>query len=109
MGENWKYYDVEDFNAWKRKQGKAFKSPPRANFLAAAHYIRAFLDGKKFNWAAMCGLAMLCLGYRRDMQDIHIVYDDRDFKRILSKLESEQRYMNPRQSSLVGPRLTEAE
>lgn len=92
MGDNVKYYSVEDYVNWKRKQGKDLRSPPRANFLAAANYIRNLFDGKKFNWAAMGGLAMLCLGSRREMADIHIVYDDRDFQRIQAKLEADSRY-----------------
>lgn len=91
MGETGKYYNVDDFNNWKRKQGREFKSPPRANFLAAANYIGSLLDGKKCNWAAIGGLAMLCLGSRREMPDLHIVYDDRDFPRIKVKLESDRR------------------
>lgn len=95
MGETWKYYDVEDFNNWKRKQGKAYRIPPRANFLAAANHIKEFFEKRKLNWAAMGGLAMLCLGSRREMPDIHIVYDDRDFQRIKSKLEGDHRYISP--------------
>lgn len=92
MGENWKYYDVENYNGWKRKQGKDFKCPPRPNYVAAAIYIRNLFDGKNFKWAVLGSLAMLCLGFPRAMPDIHIVYDDRDFKRIKEKLEADQRY-----------------
>jgi hypothetical protein len=91
MGEDWKFYDVADFNNWKRKQGSAYKIPPRPNFLAAALHIGNLLDGKKINWAAMGGLAMLCLGSRRAMPDIHLVYDDREFTRIKIKLEADRR------------------
>lgn len=87
-----KYFDVEEFNSWKRKQGSVYRIPPRANFIAAANFMRNFFEDKKMNWAAMLGLAMACLGSRRDMPDIHIVYDDRDFPRIKSKLDSNQRY-----------------
>ncbi|KAF2467661.1 uncharacterized protein BDR25DRAFT_327225 [Lindgomyces ingoldianus] len=103
MGENFKYYDVEDYNSWKRKQGKNFKRPPRANFLAAATYIRNLLDGKSFNWAAVCGLAMLCLGSRREMHDIHIVYDDRDYQRMKMKLEKDQRARLPKGMNSLFP------
>ncbi|KAF2789559.1 hypothetical protein K505DRAFT_420395 [Melanomma pulvis-pyrius CBS 109.77] len=96
MGEDWKYYSVEDYNTWKRKQGRNFRSPPRANYLAAANHIKNILDGKKLSWAATCGLAMLCLGSRRDMPDIHIVYDDRDFQRIKTKLEADKRVSLPK-------------
>lgn len=90
-----KYYDVESFKEWKRKQGKAYKSPPRANFFAAANHIKNLLDGKKINWAVFGSLAMLCLGSRREMPDIHITYDDRDFQRLKIKLEADQRYRDP--------------
>jgi hypothetical protein len=92
MAASSKYFDAEDFNHWKRKQGSAYRIPPRANFIAAANFIRNFFDDKKMNWATMLSLAMACLGSRRDMSDIHILYDDRDFQRIKMKLETNQRY-----------------
>ncbi|KAF2645955.1 hypothetical protein P280DRAFT_503972 [Massarina eburnea CBS 473.64] len=100
MGEDRKTFDVADFNHWKRKQGSAYKSPPRANLLAATNHIRNVLEGKKINWAVVGSLAMLCLGSRRSMPDIHVVYDDREFSRIKLKLESDRRVrlqksMNP--------------
>ncbi|KAF1993311.1 hypothetical protein P154DRAFT_394328, partial [Amniculicola lignicola CBS 123094] len=114
MGDNWKYYDVENYNSWKKNQGRNFKSPPRANFLAAANHLRSLFDGKKINWAAIGGLSMLCLGSDRDMPDIHIVYDDKDFHRVQSKLEHDSRVrlpqggMNPLFSAKIlvgtGPR-----
>jgi hypothetical protein len=94
MGGDPKYYDVNDYHDWKRKQGAQFKNPPRANFLAAAGYVRDLLDGKKMSWAAFGGLAMLCLGSRREMRDIHIVYESQDFTRIITKLEKDPRYVN---------------
>ncbi|KAF2659156.1 hypothetical protein K491DRAFT_702415 [Lophiostoma macrostomum CBS 122681] len=103
MGEKWKYYDVEDYKSWKRKQGKEYRSPPRENYLAAAIYIRNLFDGKKFNWAAVGSLAMLCLGSRREMSDIHIVYDDQDYKRIKSKLESDDRVRLPKGINSLFP------
>lgn len=69
-----------------------FKGPPRANFLIAANHIRKVLDGQGVNWAAMGGLGMLCLGYRRNMRDIHVVYDERDRRAIYDKLEADRRY-----------------
>lgn len=84
-------FDVEDFNKWKRRQGSSYRIPPRANFMAAANYIRNFFESKKLNWAAMMGLAMACLGSRREMLDIHVVYDDRDLNRIKMKLEVDPR------------------
>jgi len=92
MAASSNYFDVEDFNNWKRKQGSAYRLPPRANFVAAANYIRNFFDDKKMNWASMLGLAMACLGSRREMPDIHIVYEDKDFQRIKLKLETNPRY-----------------
>ncbi|KAF2690466.1 hypothetical protein K458DRAFT_105955 [Lentithecium fluviatile CBS 122367] len=103
MATNSKYYDVEEFNNWKRKQGSAYRTPPRANFVAAANYMRNFLEGKKFNWAAMLGLAMACLGSRREMSDLHIVYDDRDFHRIKVKLEADQRVRLPKGMNSLFP------
>jgi hypothetical protein len=41
----------------------------------------------------MGGLEMLCLGYRREMPDLQIAYDDKDFHKIKSKLEHDQRYV----------------
>ena len=91
MGGSGQYYDAADFSSWKRKQGSAYKIPPRANFLAAVTHIRHLLDGKKIHWAAMGGLAMLCLGSRREMVDVHIVYDDREYSRLKLKLEGDSR------------------
>ncbi|KAF2180060.1 hypothetical protein K469DRAFT_693527 [Zopfia rhizophila CBS 207.26] len=103
MTETWKYYDVDEYKAWKTKQGKDFKSPPRANFLAAATYVKNLLDSKNFNWAAICGLAMLCLGSRREMPDIHIVFDDKDFQRLKRKLEADQRTRLPKGMNALFP------
>ncbi|ORX92170.1 hypothetical protein BCR34DRAFT_460204, partial [Clohesyomyces aquaticus] len=103
MGESSIYYDVEAYNSRKRKLGNNFKRPPRANFLAAATYIRNLLDGKSFNWAAMCGLAMLCLGSKREMHDIHLVYEDRDYNRLKTKLEHDQRVRLPKGMNSLFP------
>lgn len=43
----------------------------------------------------MGGLEMLCLGYRREMPDVHIAYDDKDFNRVKAKLEADQRVRLP--------------
>lgn len=90
MAKPARHYNVDDFDNYKRKQGKCL--PPRTNVLAAASHIQALFDAKKFTWAFMGGLAMLWLGYKREMPDLHIAYDDRDFIRLKSKLESDQRY-----------------
>ncbi|KAF2728310.1 hypothetical protein EJ04DRAFT_538491 [Polyplosphaeria fusca] len=103
MGRIDGYYDVEDFKRWKRSQGSAFKCPPRANFLAAANHMRNLMDGKSINWAAMGGLAVLCLGSRREMPDIHIVYDAKDFQKLQKKLESDQRVRIPKGMNALFP------
>lgn len=86
------HYNVDDFKDYKRKQGKCL--PPRNNVLAAASHIQALFNAKKFTWGFMGGLAMLCLGYKREMPDLHISYDDKDFERLKSKLESDKRYVS---------------
>ncbi|KAF2268835.1 hypothetical protein CC78DRAFT_354342 [Lojkania enalia] len=103
MGENVKYYNVEDFNIWRRKQGRNLKSPPRANFLAAANHVKNLLDGKSINWAAFGGLAILCLGSHREMPDIHIVYDAQDFPKIQKRLELDRRVRLPRGMNSLFP------
>jgi hypothetical protein len=85
------YYSVEDFVKQKRQREKEAMAPPRANFLAAANHIRGLFEGKKFTYGVMGGLEMLCLGYQREMPDLQIAYDDRDFHRIKAKLETDQR------------------
>ena len=92
MAEKAKYYDLEAFNTWKGQRRVNF-TPPRPNFIAAASYIRKFFDAKGFEWAAIGGLAMLCIGSRREMVDIHVVYDDRDFQQIKIKWEADRRYL----------------
>lgn len=90
MAKPAKHYNVDEFNEYKRKLGKYV--PPRTNMIAAASYLHAFFNAKKFIWGFMGGLPMLCLGYKREMPDLHIAYDDKDFERLKSKLESDQRY-----------------
>ena len=94
MGADQKYYNVEEYNRWKRNKGKDNKIAPRPNLLAAANWIRKFFDARKTNWAALGSLAMLCLGTQREIPDIHVVYDDMDFQRIKMKLETDSRYFN---------------
>ncbi|CAI6342117.1 unnamed protein product [Periconia digitata] len=103
MGGSGQYYDTADFSNWKRKQGSLYRIPPRSNFLAAINHIRLLLDGKKINWAAMGGLAMLCLGSRREMPDIHIVYDDREYSRLKAKLEGDARIRLPTSMNPLFP------
>lgn len=90
MAKPAKYYNVEDFNDYKRKQGKCL--PPQVNVLAAACHMQALFDAKRFTWGFMGGLAMLCLGYKREMPDLHIAYDDKDFNRIKAELSYDPRY-----------------
>ncbi|KAF2273493.1 uncharacterized protein EI97DRAFT_383389, partial [Westerdykella ornata] len=72
------------------------KRPLRPNFVAAARYIKSFFYGKDFVWAAIGGLVMLCLGHhRREMFDIHIVYDVADYRRMKLKLEADRRATLP--------------
>ena len=92
MGEDQKYYDVDDYKKWKQGRGKKNPVAPRPNLLAAVSWLRRFFEARKTNWAAMGSLAMLCLGARREIPDIHIVYDDREFERIKKKLQSDPRY-----------------
>ena len=92
MGGDQKHYDVDEYKKWKRGKGKAFKIAPRPNLLAAASWLHKFFEARKTNWAVMGSLAMLCLGARREMPDIHVVYDDKDFQRIKMKLQNDPRY-----------------
>ena len=91
MGKSASYYNVDDFNEYKKKQGKCL--PPRINVLAAACHIQALFDAKKFTYGFIGGLPMLCLGYKREMPDLHIAYDDKDFERLKAKLGSNPRYV----------------
>ncbi|KAL1605533.1 hypothetical protein SLS59_003335 [Nothophoma quercina] len=93
MAKSAKYYNTEDFKNYKRQLGKCV--PPRSNILAAANHIQALFDSKKFTWGFMGGLAISCLGYKREMPDLHIAYDDKDFERLKAKLESDQRVRLP--------------
>jgi hypothetical protein len=49
-------------------------------------------ENKKFTYAIMGELAMLCLGHGCEMRDVFIAYDDKDYNRIKKKLESDRRY-----------------
>ncbi|KAH7089234.1 hypothetical protein FB567DRAFT_426404, partial [Paraphoma chrysanthemicola] len=88
------YYSVEDYLTQRRHQEK-IRIPPRANFLAAVNHIRNMFEGKKFAYGVLGGFEMLCLGYRREMPDLQLAYDDRDFHRIKPKLESDPRVRLP--------------
>jgi hypothetical protein len=88
------FYNVEEYMKHKRQQEMGLRIPPRENFFAAANHIRHLFEGKKIGHGFMGGLEMLCLGHRREMTDLQIAYDDRDFHRIKSKLEGDQRYVS---------------
>lgn len=87
------YYNVEDYVRQKKQHAKEISVPPRANLLAAANHLRGIFETKKLAYGFMGSLEMLCLGYRREMPDLQIAYDDRDFQRIRVKLEADQRYV----------------
>ncbi|KAJ8109943.1 hypothetical protein OPT61_g7083 [Boeremia exigua] len=89
MAKSAGYYNVDDFNKYKKTQGRCL--PPRINVLAAATHIQALLDAKKLTYGFMGGLPMLCLGYKREMPDLHIAYDAREFERLKAKLETDRR------------------
>ncbi|KAL5113317.1 hypothetical protein ACEQ8H_008812 [Pleosporales sp. CAS-2024a] len=85
------YYNMESVLRQKRLQGNEIKAPPMENILAAAEYVRKLFDGKRFNHAFMGRFAMLCLGHKRHVFDLQVTYDDKDFYKIKSKLNSDHR------------------
>lgn len=91
MAKSCGYYNVTDYNDYKRSHGKCL--PPRINILTAACHIQELFDAKKLTYGFMGGLPMLCLGYKREMPDLHIAYDAKDFERLKSKLENNRRYV----------------
>ncbi|KAH8728618.1 hypothetical protein GQ44DRAFT_823914 [Phaeosphaeriaceae sp. PMI808] len=97
------YYNVEEFNKQKGQQERKVKVPPKANFLAAVCHIRSLFEGKNLSYGIMGGLEMLCLGYRREMPDLQIAYDDRDFHHIRAKLDSDQRVRLPEGMNSLFP------
>ncbi|KAF2129459.1 hypothetical protein P153DRAFT_366852 [Dothidotthia symphoricarpi CBS 119687] len=103
MTDKKKYFDVDEFQRWYEMQGKNAMIPPRANFLAATNHIRNLFDKNKFTWGVMCGMEMLCLGYRREMPDLHIVYDSRDFLRMKAKLMADRRFRVPSDMNSLFP------
>lgn len=94
MAKKMGYYNVEAFARQKKQQEQEIVVPPRPNFLAAAKHLRTLFDSKKFTYAFMGGLEMLCLGHRREMPDLQIAYDDRDFNRMKAKLEADPRHVH---------------
>jgi hypothetical protein len=87
-------YDVEELNRQKRQQEKMWKAPSQANILAAVSHIRQLFENKKYPYAILAGLEMLCLGHQRELQDLHIAYDDKDFVKIKAKLDADKRYVH---------------
>jgi hypothetical protein len=87
------FYNVEDYMKHRRQQETGLRIPPRENLFAAANHIRNMFEGKKIVYGFMGGLEMLCLGHRREMSDLQIAYDDKDFHRMKSKLEGDPRYV----------------
>ncbi|KAH4046282.1 hypothetical protein HBI56_172700 [Parastagonospora nodorum] len=102
MGSKMGYYNVDGFIKQKG-QDKEVKMLPTTNLLAAADHIRKLFEGKKFGYAFMGGLEMLCLGHRRESPDLQIAYDDKDFHKMKSKLESDQRIRLPEGMNSLFP------
>jgi hypothetical protein len=86
------YYNLEDYNAWKRNRGLKYRALPWPNFLCAVDYVTGVLDGHGVTWAAVGGLSMLCLGQTRNMFDLQIIYNRREFRKLECVLESDRRY-----------------
>lgn len=66
--------------------------PRRVNVVAAASYVRKIFESKRLAYSIMGGFQMSCLGNGREVSDVQIAYDDRDFDRIKKKLEADPRY-----------------
>jgi hypothetical protein len=92
MTANMGYHNVEPVNKQQRGQGRVSRIPPQTNVVAAASYIRQLFERKNFSYGIMGGLEMICLGHRREIPDVQIAYDDKDFSRIKAKLEKDHRY-----------------
>jgi hypothetical protein len=84
---------LKSFNQRNTRKDSCSKAPPEANVLAAVNHIQNLFESKRFTYAIFGSLEMLCLGHRLELNDVHIAYDDRDFQRIKSKLDSDQRYV----------------
>jgi hypothetical protein len=92
MATKMRSHNVQQFNNQPRAQGRVSQVPPQVNVVAAASHIRQLFESKKITYGIMGGLEMLCLGHQREIPDVHIVYDDKEFNRIKSKLEKDSRY-----------------
>lgn len=93
MTEPTKHYEGVELAKRPNQPRTIHNIPPHANLLAVANHIRDLLEKKKIGYAVMGGLQMLCLGYHREMPDLHIVYDGKDFSRFKKKLEADRRYV----------------
>ncbi|CAG5163645.1 uncharacterized protein ALTATR162_LOCUS6513 [Alternaria atra] len=89
------YHDVAGHGKQRTSQGNEMQIPPQANVLAAASHVRRLFESKKFTYAIMGELAMLCLGYKCEIRDVFIAYDDKDYNRIKKKLEADRRVRLP--------------
>ncbi|KAH9881847.1 hypothetical protein J1614_001018 [Plenodomus biglobosus] len=89
--------DKTKYNSFTKFQdpGSGSRIPPWANVLAALNHIRDLFENKRFLYGVAGGFEILCLGYRREMPDLHIVYDDKDYIRIKKKLEADKRVLTP--------------
>lgn len=76
----------------KPQQGAKDRMPRRVNVVAAASYVRKIFESKRLAYSIMGGFQMSCLGNGREVSDVQIAYDDRDFDRIKKKLEADPRY-----------------
>ncbi|KAF1830984.1 hypothetical protein BDW02DRAFT_601183 [Decorospora gaudefroyi] len=89
------FHNVGEVSLQKRQEKKRAGVPPQANLIAAASYVRQFFESKRFTYAIMGGFEMLCIGHCREMSDLHIAYDDKDFSRIKAKLAKDKRMHLP--------------
>jgi hypothetical protein len=89
------YQNVAGHGRQQTRQEKEMPIPPQANILAAASHVRRLFENKKFTYAIMGELAMLCLGHRCEVRDVLIAYDDKDYNRIKKKLDADRRYAGP--------------
>ncbi|KAL1798534.1 hypothetical protein ACET3X_002571 [Alternaria dauci] len=88
-------HNVAGHGKQQTKQRNEIPIPPQTNVLAAASYVRRLFENKKFTYAIMGELAMLCLGHECDIRDVFIAYDDKDYNRIKKKLEADRRVRLP--------------
>jgi len=88
---NMGYHDVAGHERRKPRQKNEMQAPYQSNMLAAASHVRRLFESKKFTYAVMGELALLCLGHRCEVRNIFIAYEDKDCNRIKKKLEGDRR------------------